>query len=94
MAEDNRDTTLVKLADYPMPHDSRTCRESHHSNARKRPVDPENLVLVATAEGKLGSHGLGRLMSTPTTNMLDGLACCDPAHCLRRYWNPWHRYQL
>ena len=38
--------------------------------ASKRPVEPESLVLVATAAGNLGSHGLGRLLSTPATNML------------------------
>ncbi len=38
--------------------------------AGKRPVEPESLVLVATAAGKLGSHGLGRLLNTPATNML------------------------
>jgi pimeloyl-ACP methyl ester carboxylesterase len=36
----------------------------------KRPIDPESLVLVATAAGKLGSHGLGRLLSTPATGLL------------------------
>ncbi len=38
--------------------------------ASKRPVEPESLVLVATAAGKLGSHGLARLLNTPATNML------------------------
>jgi pimeloyl-ACP methyl ester carboxylesterase len=38
--------------------------------ASKRPVEPESLVLVATAAGNLGSHGLGRLLSTPVTNLL------------------------
>jgi pimeloyl-ACP methyl ester carboxylesterase len=38
--------------------------------ASKRPVEPESLVLVATAAGNLGSHGLGRLLSTPVTSML------------------------
>jgi pimeloyl-ACP methyl ester carboxylesterase len=38
--------------------------------ASKRPVEPERLVLVATAAGNLGSHGLGRLLSTPATSML------------------------
>ena len=36
----------------------------------KRPVEPESLVLVATAAGKLGSHGLGRLLNTPATGVL------------------------
>jgi len=38
--------------------------------ATKRPAEPESLVLVATAAGNLGSHGLGRLLSTPVTSML------------------------
>ena len=38
--------------------------------ASKRPVEPESLVLVATAAGNLGSHGLGRLLHTPVTSML------------------------
>jgi pimeloyl-ACP methyl ester carboxylesterase len=38
--------------------------------ASKRPVDPESLVLVATAAGNLGSHGLGRLLRIPATSML------------------------
>lgn len=38
--------------------------------AGKRPVEPDNLVLVATAAGNLGSHGLGRLLRTPGTSML------------------------
>jgi hypothetical protein len=38
--------------------------------ASKRPVEPECLLLVATAAGNLGSHGLGRLLSTPATSML------------------------
>jgi pimeloyl-ACP methyl ester carboxylesterase len=38
--------------------------------ASKRPVEPESLVLVATAAGGLGSHGLGRLLNTPATTML------------------------
>jgi pimeloyl-ACP methyl ester carboxylesterase len=38
--------------------------------ATKRPIEPESLVLVATAAGNLCSHGLGRLLSTPATTML------------------------
>jgi pimeloyl-ACP methyl ester carboxylesterase len=38
--------------------------------ASKRPVEPESLVLVATAAGNLGSHGLARLLNTPATSML------------------------
>jgi pimeloyl-ACP methyl ester carboxylesterase len=38
--------------------------------ASKRPVEPEGLVLVATAAGNLSSYGLGRLLNTPATSML------------------------
>nr|WP_081388721.1 alpha/beta hydrolase [Mycobacterium colombiense] len=38
--------------------------------AGKRPVEPQSLILVATAAGNLASHGLGRLLSTPATSML------------------------
>jgi pimeloyl-ACP methyl ester carboxylesterase len=36
----------------------------------KRPVEPESLILVGTAAGNLGSHGLGRLLNTPATSVL------------------------
>jgi len=42
--------------------------------AGKRPVEVEGLVLVATAAGKLGSRGLGRLLGTPVPSMLYHLA--------------------
>ena len=42
--------------------------------ASRRPVEPERLVLVATAAGKLGSRGLGRLLGTPAPSMLYHLA--------------------
>src|SRR5262249_27671395 len=32
---------------------------------RHRPVDPDGLVLVATAAGRLAERGLGRLLATP-----------------------------
>ncbi|BBX00819.1 alpha/beta hydrolase [Mycolicibacterium moriokaense] len=35
-----------------------------------RPVEPRGLVLVATAAGKLAERGIGRLISTPATEML------------------------
>nr|WP_076128774.1 alpha/beta hydrolase [Mycobacterium sp. IS-836] len=38
--------------------------------ASARPVEPESLILVATAAGNLGSHGLGRLLNTPATSVL------------------------
>ncbi|WP_415624070.1 alpha/beta fold hydrolase [Mycobacterium intermedium] len=38
--------------------------------AHQRPLEPDSLVLVATAAGRLGSHGLGRLLDTPVTSVL------------------------
>jgi pimeloyl-ACP methyl ester carboxylesterase len=38
--------------------------------ASARPVDPDGLVLVATAAGKLARRGLGRLLGTPATPLL------------------------
>ncbi|MDT5346845.1 MAG: hypothetical protein QOH91_132 [Mycobacterium sp.] len=38
--------------------------------AAQRPVEPQGLVLVATAGGRLTERGLGRLLGTPATNML------------------------
>ncbi|MGD1252985.1 alpha/beta fold hydrolase [Mycobacterium seoulense] len=41
-----------------------------HRPAGKRPVEPQSLILIATAAGNLGSRGLGRLLNSPATNML------------------------
>jgi pimeloyl-ACP methyl ester carboxylesterase len=38
-----------------------------------RPVEPQGLVLVATAAGRLVERGLGRLLATRATGMLFGL---------------------
>jgi pimeloyl-ACP methyl ester carboxylesterase len=38
-----------------------------------RPVEPQGLVLVATAAGRLAERGLGRLLGTPMTGVLFGL---------------------
>lgn len=38
--------------------------------AAERPVQPQGLVLVATAGGRLTERGLGRLLGTPATSML------------------------
>jgi pimeloyl-ACP methyl ester carboxylesterase len=35
-----------------------------------RPVEPQGLVLVATAAGRITERGLGRLLATPATGML------------------------
>jgi pimeloyl-ACP methyl ester carboxylesterase len=41
--------------------------------ADQRPVEPQGLVLVATAGGRLTERGLGRLLGSPATSMLFGL---------------------
>ena len=38
--------------------------------ASDRPVEPQGLVLIATAAGRLAQRGLGRLLATPATGML------------------------
>ncbi len=35
-----------------------------------RPVEPQGLVLIATAAGRLAQRGLGRLLATPATGVL------------------------
>jgi len=39
-------------------------------SADQRPVEPQGLVLVATAAGRLTQRGIGRLLATPATGML------------------------
>jgi pimeloyl-ACP methyl ester carboxylesterase len=38
--------------------------------ALDRPVEPQGLVLIATAAGRIAERGLGRLLATPATRML------------------------
>jgi pimeloyl-ACP methyl ester carboxylesterase len=38
--------------------------------AADRPVEPQGLVLIATAAGKVAERGIGRLLATPATGML------------------------
>jgi pimeloyl-ACP methyl ester carboxylesterase len=38
--------------------------------AGDRPVEPQGLVLIATAAGKIAERGMGRLLATPATRML------------------------
>jgi pimeloyl-ACP methyl ester carboxylesterase len=38
--------------------------------AGDRPVEPQGLVLVATAAGRLAQRGIGRLLATPATGMV------------------------
>jgi len=51
--------------------------------AEDRPVDPQALVLVATAAGGLAERGLGRLLATPATATLVGLIDHTPEQALR-----------
>jgi pimeloyl-ACP methyl ester carboxylesterase len=53
-----------------------------------RPVDPDGLVLVATAAGKLAERGLGRLLATPATAALFGLVEHAPEHAVRAMARP------
>jgi pimeloyl-ACP methyl ester carboxylesterase len=48
-----------------------------------RPVDPDGLVLVATAAGRLVERGLGRLLATPGIGGLRRLAEHAPDQALR-----------
>jgi pimeloyl-ACP methyl ester carboxylesterase len=45
----------------------------------ERPIQPDGLVLIATAAGKLAERGLGRLLATPATAMLCELASFTPS---------------
>jgi pimeloyl-ACP methyl ester carboxylesterase len=38
--------------------------------ALDRPVEPQGLVLIATAAGRVAERGLGRLLATPSTRMV------------------------
>jgi pimeloyl-ACP methyl ester carboxylesterase len=53
-----------------------------------RPVEPDGLVLVAAAAGKLTECGLGRLLATPVTGALSGLVEHTPDHVLRAMVGP------
>jgi pimeloyl-ACP methyl ester carboxylesterase len=55
---------------------------------RDRPVEPQGLVLVATAAGKLAERGLGRLLATPLTAALVGLVEHAPDHVVRALVGP------
>lgn len=52
-------------------------------DAGRRPVDPAGLVLVATAAGKLRQRGMGRLLGTPATAALVGVAGVAPEQAVR-----------
>lgn len=52
--------------------------------AHRQPVRPHGLILVATAAGELGHHGLGRLLRTPAPDMLAALVAHTPAAAAER----------
>jgi pimeloyl-ACP methyl ester carboxylesterase len=56
--------------------------------AAERPIEPEGLVLVATAAGKLAERGLARLLATPAPAALVGLIEHAPARALRALVGP------
>jgi pimeloyl-ACP methyl ester carboxylesterase len=66
--------------------------------ATERPIEPDGLVLVATAAGKLTERGLARLLATPAPAALVGLIEHTPEHALHALVGPvratlrrWHR---
>jgi pimeloyl-ACP methyl ester carboxylesterase len=60
--------------------------------ADRQPVRPLGLILVATAAGSLGQHGLGRLLSSPAPDLLAALVAHTPAaaaeHAVRSVARP------
>ena len=53
-----------------------------------RPVEPHGLVLAATAAGRLAEHGVARLLASPATDVLCGLAAFAPHRALRLLTKP------
>ncbi|WP_101946584.1 alpha/beta fold hydrolase [Mycobacterium sp. 3519A] len=53
-----------------------------------RPVEPHGLILVATAAGRLAERGLARLLASPATDMLCGLAGFAPQRAIRLLTKP------
>jgi pimeloyl-ACP methyl ester carboxylesterase len=53
-----------------------------------RPVEPHGLVLVATAAGRLAERGIARLLASPATDMLCGLAAFAPQRAIRMLTKP------
>ena len=52
--------------------------------ARLQPVQPQGLVLVATAAGQLAQRGMGRLLATPAPSLLAALVAHAPAAAAER----------
>jgi pimeloyl-ACP methyl ester carboxylesterase len=53
-----------------------------------RPVEPQGLVLVATAAGRLAEHGVARLLASPATDVLCKLATRAPQRAVRLLTKP------
>jgi len=53
-----------------------------------RPVEPHGLILVATAAGRLAERGVARLLASPATDMLCGLAAFAPQRAMRMLTKP------
>ena len=53
-----------------------------------RPVEPHGLVLAATAAGRLAERGLTRLLASPATDVLCGLAARAPQLAVRLLTKP------
>jgi pimeloyl-ACP methyl ester carboxylesterase len=54
----------------------------------ERPIEPDGLILVATAAGKLTERGLARLLATPAPTALVGLIEHTPKHALHALVGP------
>ena len=57
-------------------------------SAADRPVEPSGLVLIATAAGKLVERGIGRLISTPATELLSDIVERAPRFATERAIKP------
>ena len=53
-----------------------------------RPVEPHGLVLAATAAGRLAERGVARLLASPATDVLCGLAARAPQRAVRLLTKP------
>jgi pimeloyl-ACP methyl ester carboxylesterase len=53
-----------------------------------RPVEPHGLVLAATAAGRLAERGIARLLASPATDILCGLAAFAPQRAIRLLTKP------
>lgn len=56
--------------------------------AADRPVEPSGLVLAATAAGRLAERGVARLLASPATDVLCGLAAVTPQRAIHLFTKP------